>query len=56
MEVTFVELIKGAWRMGDKSDFSFLGKSFAEMGFAIAIINYRLSNVAKYPVPALDVP
>lgn len=45
----------GAWRTGDKSDFKFIAERFMQKGFAIAIVNYRLSNVSKYPAPMLDV-
>lgn len=45
----------GAWRMGDKADFKFLAEKFVQKRFAIAIINYRLSNVSKYPAPPMDV-
>jgi acetyl esterase/lipase len=49
------DLIKGAWRSGDKADFLFIAERFVQKGFAIAIINYRLSNVSRYPAPSIDV-
>ena len=45
----------GAWKMGDKSEFNFLAEQFVQKRFAIAILNYRLSNVSRYPAPSIDV-
>lgn len=34
----------GAWKTGDKSEFTWLGERFAQNGFSTAIVNYRLSD------------
>ncbi len=34
----------GAWRTGDKSDYSFLGDFFASLGLATIVLNYQLSS------------
>ena len=52
----------GAWRHGDKDDFSFgafgvysdFGSFYARRGVAVAVINYRLSPAVKHPEHVKD--
>lgn len=39
----------GSWRDGDKSDYPFLGESFANEGFVTVIISYRLAPQTVFP-------
>lgn len=39
----------GAWEFGERADYGFVGKSFAEAGFLTAIISYRLAPQHVYP-------
>lgn len=45
----------GSWQQGDKSDYAFLGHYFAELGFQVAIMNYRLAPKYGYPDFVADV-
>lgn len=44
----------GAWRAGDKSGYRAWGISYAQLGVAAFSLNYRLSQVAKYPAAVED--
>lgn len=44
----------GAWSEGDKSDYTFLGESFAKEGFNVAVINYRLAPEYIFPSSVND--
>lgn len=44
----------GAWTGGSKSDYRCYGVSFAEMGYVVASIDYRLLPAAKYPAQVED--
>lgn len=39
----------GSWRNGDRSDYNFLGATFAAQGFVTAIPNYRLVPSVRFP-------
>ncbi len=39
----------GSWRDGDRSDYPFLGESFANEGFVTVIISYRLAPQTIFP-------
>ncbi len=39
----------GAWTAGERADYGFVGKSFAQAGFLTAIISYRLAPQSIYP-------
>ncbi len=39
----------GSWRDGDRSDYPFLGESFANEGFVTVIISYRLAPQTVFP-------
>ena len=45
----------GGWRSGDKGDYRFYTRHFAEQGYVVASIGYRLSKEAKYPAAVHDV-
>lgn len=45
----------GGWTSGDKNLYSFIGRAFAEQGFATAVINYRLSPQVQHPAHIEDV-
>lgn len=42
----------GAWIGGDKTLYRFFGEGFRKEGFAVAILNYRLSAAGKFLVPS----
>lgn len=44
----------GAWVGGSKSDYRTYGVTFAEMGFVVASIDYRLAPQALYPAQVED--
>ncbi len=39
----------GSWNRGDKSEYEFVGRRLASMGYIIAVPNYRLYPEVKYP-------
>jgi acetyl esterase/lipase len=39
----------GSWRDGDRSDYPFLGESFANAGYVTVIISYRLAPQTVFP-------
>lgn len=39
----------GAWEFGERAEYGFVGKSFAQAGFLTAIISYRLAPQHVYP-------
>lgn len=39
----------GSWRNGDKSDYPFLGESFANEGYVTVVISYRLAPQTVFP-------
>ena len=39
----------GAWRSGDKAKYAFVAKRFTDMGYAVAIPDYRLAPKVQYP-------
>jgi acetyl esterase/lipase len=45
----------GSWSSGDKSAYSFVGRTFASQGFATVVINYRLSPAVSHPAHIEDV-
>ncbi|MCX8103148.1 MAG: alpha/beta hydrolase [Candidatus Bipolaricaulota bacterium] len=45
----------GGWTSGDKNLYSFIGRAFAEQGFATAVVNYRLSPKVQHPAHIEDV-
>jgi acetyl esterase/lipase len=45
----------GGWRFGDRRMAPDLSRFFAERGFAMASIDYRLSDEAVFPAPIEDV-
>jgi len=44
----------GGWLGGDKKDFAGLAHDFVTRGFAVASLNYRLSNQNKWPAQIID--
>jgi arylformamidase len=45
----------GAWRMGSKDIYGYLGNAFASRGIGVAVANYRLSPGVKHPEHERDV-
>ncbi|MBI1730172.1 alpha/beta hydrolase [Candidatus Acetothermia bacterium] len=45
----------GSWREGDKSIYTYLGRTFASQGFLTVIANYRLTPQVQHPVHVQDV-
>ena len=45
----------GAWKKGNKHDYLVYLASFAQKGYVTATIQYRLTDVAKYPAQLHDV-
>ncbi|MBT9383415.1 alpha/beta hydrolase [Pseudooceanicola sp. CBS1P-1] len=45
----------GGWRFGDRRLAPDLGRFFADKGFAMVSIDYRLSDEAKFPAAVIDV-
>ena len=45
----------GAWKKGNKHDYLVYLASYANKGYVTATIQYRLTNVAKYPAQLHDV-
>ncbi len=45
----------GSWSSGDKSAYSFVGRTFASQGFVTVVINYRLSPAVQHPAHIEDV-
>lgn len=45
----------GSWSSGDKSAYSFVGRTFASQGFATVVTNYRLSPAVQHPAHIEDV-
>lgn len=39
----------GSWNRGDKSEYEFVGRRLASMGYITAVPNYRLYPEVKYP-------
>lgn len=44
----------GAWQKGSRDDYAFYCVKFAEKGYAVATITYRLSKVAPFPAAVED--
>ncbi|OKH87749.1 alpha/beta hydrolase [Thalassospira sp. TSL5-1] len=44
----------GAWRSGDKAKYAFVAKRFTDMGYAVAIPDYRLAPKVTYPAFVQD--
>ncbi|MFG0331864.1 MAG: alpha/beta hydrolase fold domain-containing protein [Maioricimonas sp. JB049] len=44
----------GGWSGGAKKDYRFYGIHFAQQGYVVVSIDYRLSGVAKYPAAVED--
>ncbi|WP_315941250.1 alpha/beta hydrolase [Deinococcus sp. Marseille-Q6407] len=44
----------GSWDHGDKSEYRFVGESFARAGYLVAVINYHLAPEHRYPVYIRD--
>lgn len=45
----------GVWRLGSKDDYQNIGLTFAQAGFGVAIINYRLTPEVVHPAHTEDV-
>lgn len=45
----------GGWRGGKKEDYRVYGLTFAQKGYVVAVVQYRLSGEAKYPAAIDDV-
>lgn len=45
----------GAWKKGDKHDYLIYLASYAQKGYITATVQYRLTDVAKYPAQLHDV-
>lgn len=45
----------GGWKGGKKEDYRYYGIEFAEKGYVVASIQYRLSGESKYPAAIHDV-
>ncbi len=45
----------GGWKGGSKSDYRIYGEMFAQRGYVVASVEYRLSDEAKYPAAVHDV-
>ncbi len=39
----------GSWNSGDKADYAFAAKAYAEEGFVVALPDYRLNPAVKFP-------
>jgi acetyl esterase/lipase len=39
----------GSWQNGDKSEYKFVGESFARAGYVVAVMSYRLAPLHRYP-------
>ena len=44
----------GGWKGGNRKDYQYYGIRFAEKGYVVASISYRLRDVAKYPAAVED--
>ncbi|WP_424952163.1 alpha/beta hydrolase [Deinococcus sp.] len=44
----------GSWMNGDKSEYKFVGESFARAGYVTAVMSYRLAPVHRYPAYIQD--
>ncbi|WP_045234239.1 alpha/beta hydrolase [Deinococcus pimensis] len=44
----------GSWTGGDKSDYRFVGESFARAGYVTVVMNYRLAPANRYPAYVQD--
>lgn len=44
----------GSWNRGEKSEYEFVGRKLASMGYIVAIPNYRLYPEVKYPDFLID--
>lgn len=40
----------GAWKMGDKKDYTFIAHAFTQAGYRVVIPNYRLYPAVKFPL------
>ena len=45
----------GGWISGSKENEKFMAQELASQGYVVMAVNYRLSNVAKYPAAILDI-
>ena len=39
----------GGWNSGDKADYAFVARRFTDMGYAVAIPDYRLAPAVRFP-------
>jgi len=44
----------GSWTNGDKSEYKFVGESFARAGYVTAVMSYRLAPLHRYPAYIQD--
>lgn len=44
----------GSWQNGDKSEYKFVGESFARAGYVVAVMSYRLAPLHPYPAYIQD--
>ncbi len=45
----------GSWQRGDKNQYLFVGESFTQAGYVVAVMNYRLAPAHIYPDYVQDV-
>jgi acetyl esterase/lipase len=45
----------GGWKHGKKEDYRLYGRTFAQKGYVVASVQYRLSGEARYPAAIHDV-
>jgi len=46
---TLIFIHGGGWRRGNKARYGFVGRAFAEAGYVVVLINYRLYPQARFP-------
>lgn len=46
---TLVFIHGGGWRRGNKNRYGFVGRAFADAGYVVVLINYRLFPKARFP-------